>query len=139
MRRAVEPVHAHARQLRGRGRGDVLRLLRTTAPPAPPAPPAPAITVTVSGTCPSCTISVVGTGFAPSSSIDLAVEITSPPLGSFTVPGFATTDANGVWSASPSLPCDFDSGPYVGPFEEDVTATDSTGRSASAHVSATYV
>ena len=108
-------------------------------PPAPPAPPAPAISVTVSGACPSCTISVVGTGFAPSSSIDLAVDITSPPLGSFTVPGFATTDANGVWSVSPSLPCDFGSGPYVGPFEEDVTATDSTGRSASTHVSATCV
>ena len=102
----------------------------------PPQPPPPAISVTVSGQCPGCTISAVGTGFAPSSSIDLSGEITSPPLGPFSVPGITTTDANGVWSISTTLPCDFGSGPYVGPFEEDITATDSTGRSASAHLSA---
>jgi hypothetical protein len=40
----------------------------------------------------------VGTRFHPNSSITLFVNITSPPLGSITVPGFATTDASGTWS-----------------------------------------
>jgi hypothetical protein len=109
-------------------------------PPAPPAPAGPSLVVSVSGPCPGCTASALGTGFAPNSTIDLDVTITSPPPGaSVTLPGFATTDANGTWTYSGPLGCDFGDGPYVGPFEEDITAHDSAGGSAFAHLSATCV
>ncbi|HEY1318490.1 MAG TPA: hypothetical protein VGF10_14810 [Gaiella sp.] len=105
----------------------------------PPPPPAPTLTVGVSGPCPGCTASAVGTGFAPNSTIDLDVTITSPPLGSVTLPGFAETDANGNWSYAGPLGCDFGEDPYVGPFDEDITARDSAGGSAFAHLSAMCV
>ena len=105
-------------------------------PPAPPSPPGPALSLNIAGTCPGCVATAIGTGFHPNSSITLFVDISSPPLGSVTVPGFATTNASGTWSIVTTLNCDFGSGPYVGPFEEDVTATDAEGASASGHVSA---
>jgi hypothetical protein len=109
-------------------------------PPAPPAPPGPSLTVAVSGPCPGCTVSALGTGFAPNSPIDLDVTITSPaPGGSITLPDFATTDAGGTWTYSGPLGCDFGDGPYVGPFEEDIIARDSAGGSAFAHLSAMCV
>ena len=69
----------------------------------------------------------------PSEQLDHAVrDISSPPLGSVELPGFATTDAAGSWSFEGTVPCDFGSGPYVGPFVEDITATDAEGASARA-------
>jgi hypothetical protein len=72
-------------------------------PPTPPAA-APSLTVNVSGDCLGCTLSAVGTGFHPNSSITLHVEISSPFSGSADVPNFATTDANGTWSYSDTFP-----------------------------------
>ena len=83
--------------------------------------------------------SAVGTGFHPNSSITLFVSITSPPLGSVELPGFATTDANGSWSFEGPLECDFGEGQYVGPFVEDITATDDEGASASSTLTADCV
>jgi hypothetical protein len=108
-------------------------------PPAPAAPAGPALTLSVSGDCPGCVASAVGTGFHPNSSITLHVEISSPFTGSADVPGFATTDANGSWSFEGSIPCDFGDGPYVGQFIEDVTATDAEGASASGRLTANCV
>ena len=78
-------------------------------------------------------------GFHPNSSITLFVAISSPPLGSVELPGFATTDAAGSWSFEGTVPCDFGSGPYIGPFVEDITATDAQGASASGHLMAECV
>ncbi len=108
-------------------------------PPTPPAPAGPTLTVGVSGDCPGCVASAVGTGFHPNSSITLHVEISGPFTGSADVPNFATTDANGSWSFSGTIPCDFGDGPYVGPFIEDIIATDAEGASASGHLTANCV
>ncbi len=105
-------------------------------PPAPP-PAGPRLTVSVSGTCPGCFASGTGTGFHPNSSITLHVDITSPPLGNVVLDDVTTTDATGSWSYGNTLNCDFGDGPYVGQFEEDITATDTEGASASGHLSAT--
>ncbi len=102
-------------------------------------PAGPTLTLSVSGTCPGCTASALGTGFHPNSSITLSGVISSPPMGSFEVPGFATTDASGSWSYTGTVPCDFGDGAYVGPFVEDLTATDAQGASASGRVTATCV
>jgi len=102
-------------------------------------PPGPTLGLSVSGTCPGCLARAVGTGFQPNSSITLLVDISSPPLGSVTVPDFATTDAAGSWSFEGTVPCDFGSGPYVGPFVEDITATDEEGASASGRITAECV
>ena len=109
------------------------------APSFPPASPGPALLVSVSGSCPGCVASAVGTGFHPNSSITLFVSITSPPLGSVELPGFATTDANGSWSFEGPLECNFGEGPYVGPFVEDIIATDEEGASASSRLTADCV
>ncbi len=103
----------------------------------PPAPPGPRLTTNVSGTCPGCVATALGTGFAPNSSITLSGTIVEPPSGSFEAPGFATTDGAGSWTYVGTIPCDFGDGPYSGPFVEDITATDSQGGSASARVTAT--
>ena len=79
--------------------------------------------------------SAVGTGFDPNSSITLHVEISSPFTGSTDIPDFATRDANGSWSFTGTIPCDFGDGPFVGQFIEDVIATDAEGASASGHTS----
>jgi len=102
-------------------------------------PPPPTLTVNVSGTCPGCVATAFGAGFAPNSTITLFVDISSPPLGSTVVTDFATTDATGSWSYVGTVPCDFGSGPYEGPFVEDITATDEQGGSVSARVTATCV
>jgi Divergent InlB B-repeat domain len=107
-------------------------------PPAPP-PSGPMLTTSVSGDCPGCTASAVGTGFHPNSSITLHVEISSPGPVSADVPNFATTDASGTWTYTGNIPCDFGDGPYVGPFVEDIVATDEQGASASGHVTANCV
>ena len=109
------------------------------APPSSPAPPGPRLRVHVSGDCPGCAASAIGTGFHPNSSITLHVEFVSPPLGSVDVPGFATTDSKGTWTFEGTIPCDFGGGPYVGPFIENVTATDAEGASASGRVTANCV
>ena len=83
--------------------------------------------------------SAVGTGFHPNSSITLHVEISSPFTGSTDIPDFATTDANGSWSFSGTIPCDFGDGPFVGQFIEDVIATDAEGASAAGHLTANCV
>ena len=93
----------------------------------------------VSGDCPGCVASAVGTGFHPTSSITLHVEISSPFTGSTDIPDFATTDANGSWSFSGTIPCDFGDGPFVGQFIEDIVATDAEGASASGHLTANCV
>lgn len=108
-------------------------------PPSPPSRPGPRIRLSVSGDCPGCVASAVGTGFHPNSSITLLVDITSPPLGSIEIPGFATTDPSGSWTFEGTVPCDFGDGPYVGPFVEDVTATDAKGASASGRLTANCV
>jgi hypothetical protein len=108
-------------------------------PPASSSPPGPALLLSVSGSCPGCVASAVGTGFHPNSSITLFVSITSPPLGSVELPGFATTNASGSWSFEGTVPCDFGNGPYVGPFVEDITATDEEGASASGLLTADCV
>jgi hypothetical protein len=108
-------------------------------PPSPPSPAGPTLSVSVSGNCPGCIARAVGTGFHPNSSITLSVTISSPPLGSIELPGFATTDAAGSWSFEGTVPCDFGSGSYVGPFVEDITATDAEGASASGHLTAECV
>jgi hypothetical protein len=105
----------------------------------PPPPAGPRLALSVSGDCPGCTASAVGTGFHPNSSITLSGEIISPPGGTFVLPGLTTTDATGTWSYTATIPCDFGSGPYVGPFVEDVTATDAEGASASGRVTANCV
>jgi len=105
----------------------------------PPPPPGPSLKASISGTCPGCTASAVGTGFAPNSSITLSGTISQPPIGSFEVPGFATTDASGTWSYEAAFTCDFGDGAYEGPFVEDITATDAQGGSASARVTTTCV
>jgi len=103
------------------------------------APPGPTLTLTVSGNCPGCVASALGTGFHANSSITLSVVISSPPIGSVEIPGFATTDATGTWPYEGTIPCDFGDGPYVGPFIEDITATDTQGSSASARLTANCV
>jgi hypothetical protein len=110
-------------------------------PPTPPssAPQEPSLSLSVSGDCPGCTASALGTGFHANSSITLSVTITSPPLGSIDLPGFATTDASGTWSFAGPIPCDFGGGPYVGPFIEDITATDEQGALASGTLTANCV
>ena len=108
-------------------------------PPAPPAPAGPSLTVGVSGDCPGCVASAVGTGFHPNSSITLHVEISSPFTGSTDIPNFATTDANGSWSFTGTIPCDFGGGPFVGQLIEDVIATDAEGASAAGHLTANCV
>lgn len=108
-------------------------------PPTPPSPPpsGPSLRLNVSGTCPGCTATALGTGFHPNSSITLFVTIILPaPGGSVTIPNFATTDSSGTWTFSGSIECDFGDGPYTGPFVEDVTATDEEGASASARLTA---
>jgi hypothetical protein len=109
------------------------------SPPSPPSPSGPTLSLSVSGTCPGCVARAVGTGFHPNSSITLFVDITSPPLGSVELPGFAMTDAAGSWSFEGTVPCDFGSGPYIGPFVEDITATDDEGASASGRLTAECV
>jgi hypothetical protein len=106
----------------------------------PPAAPrsGPRLRISVSGDCPGCIASALGTGFHPNSSIKLFVTIVAPPLGSIELPDFATTDASGTWTYEGPLGCDFD-GPYVGPFIEDVTATDAKGASASGRLTANCV
>jgi hypothetical protein len=114
-------------------------------PPSPPSPPSspsrrgPTLRLSVSGNCPGCTASALGTRFHPNSSITLSVHIISPPLGSIDIPGFATTDAGGTWSYQGPVGCDFGDGPYVGPFVEDVIATDAEGASASGRLTANCV
>ena len=105
----------------------------------PPPQAGPSLTLSVSGDCPGCVASALGNGFHPNSSITLHVEISSPFTGSADLPGFATTDANGTWTYAGAIGCDFGDGPYVGPFIEDVTATDSEGASASGHLTANCV
>ncbi len=107
----------------------------------PPAPPraGPTLTLHVSGDCPGCTASAIGRGFHPNSSITLHVDISSPPLGSSDVPDFATTDAAGTWTYDGTIPCDFGDGAYIGPFVEDITATDAEGATASGRVTANCV
>ena len=95
--------------------------------------------MSVSGDCPGCVASAVGTGFHPNSSITLSFAFISPPGGSGEVPNFATTDANGTWSFAGTIPCDFGDGPYVGPFVEDIVATDAEGASASGRLTANCV
>jgi hypothetical protein len=107
-------------------------------PPAPPPRTGPSLRISVSGDCPGCLASALGTGFQPNSSITLLVKIRTPPLGSIEIPDFATTDAGGTWTFEGPIGCDFD-GPYVGPFIEDVTATDEKGGSASARLTASCV
>lgn len=108
-------------------------------PPRPAPPAGPTLTLSVSGTCPGCVATAVGTGFHPNSSITLSGVIVTPDGGSFVVPNFATTDASGTWSYTGTIPCDFGDGPYDGPFVEDITATDEQGASASGRVTATCV
>lgn len=102
-------------------------------------PTGPSLVVSVSGDCPGCTASALGTGFHPNSSIGLHVEISEPFTQSVDLPDFAMTDANGTWTYSGPLGCDFGDGPYVGPFIEDVTATDTEGASAFARLTANCV
>jgi hypothetical protein len=90
--------------------------------PGPSSPPGPTLSLNVSGTCPGCVATAVGTGFHPNSSITLFVDIISPPLGSVELPGFAITDAGGSWT-----------------FEGDITATDEEGASASGRLTAECV
>ncbi len=106
------------------------------APPSQPLPHGPSLSLSVSGDCPGCLATALGTGFHPNSSITLSVHIISPPLGSIDLPGFATTDAAGSWSFQGPIPCDFGGGPYVGSFIEDITATDAEGASASGRLKA---
>ena len=108
-------------------------------PPAAPGPASPALIVGVSGDCPGCVASAVGTGFHPNSSITLHVEISSPFTGSTDITDFAMTDGNGSWSFTGTIPCDFGDGPFVGQFIEDVIATDAEGASASGHLTANCV
>jgi hypothetical protein len=108
-------------------------------PPSGDAPPGPTLSVNVSGTCPGCTATAIGTGFHPNSSITLDVTIVEPPLGSITIHDFATTDAGGSWSFTGTIPCDFGGGPYVGPFVEDLVATDEVGGSATGRLTAECV
>ncbi len=102
-------------------------------------PPGPSLILRIDGTCPGCTARAIGVGFHPNSSITLSGVISSPPIGSFVVPNFATTDAAGTWSYQTTLTCDFGDGAYTGPFVEDITATDAEGASASGRVTATCV
>jgi hypothetical protein len=105
----------------------------------PPAPPGPSLALNVSGTCPGCVATAIGTGFHPNSSITLRVELSSPITGSVDIPDFATTDGSGTWSYVGTIPCDFGDGPYVGEFIEDLVATDEEGSSASGRLVATCV
>ena len=59
--------------------------------------------------------------------------------GSPDIPDFATTAANGSWSFTGTIPCDFGDGAFVGQFIEDVIATDAEGASAAGHLTANCV
>ena len=97
----------------------------------PPPAPGPSLALSVSGNCPGCIATAIGTGFHPNSSITLHVELSSPITGNVDLPGFATTDTGGTWSYVGTIPCDFGGGPYVGDFIEDLVATDAEGAFAS--------
>ncbi len=99
----------------------------------------PTLTLSVSGDCPGCVASALGTGFHAQSSITLSVVISSPFSGSVEIPDFATTDGAGTWSYEGTVPCDFGEGPYVGQFVEDITATDAEGAAASGRLTANCV
>src|SRR4029078_7134223 len=98
---------------------------------AAPGPASPALIVGVSGDCPGCVASAVGTGFHPNSSITLHGEISSPFTGRTDIPDFAMPDGNGSWSFTGTIPCDFGDGPFVGQFIEDVIAANAGGAYAS--------
>lgn len=107
----------------------------------PPTPTAtgPSLTVSISGDCPGCVATGVGTGFHPNSSISLHLVISGPGDLSLDVPDITTTDANGTFTITGEIPCDFGEEPYVGPFIEDITATDAEGASAFARLTANCV
>ena len=71
----------------------------------------------------------------PSEQLDHAVRRHQQPATGPSPPGFATTDAAGSWSFEGTVR----TGAYVGPFVEDITATDAEGASASGHLTAECV
>jgi hypothetical protein len=112
-------------------------------PPAPPTPPAtvnPSLSVDVqAGDCdPMCfTMGFSGTGYHPNSSIDITFSVVTPSNGGSGTDSDATTsDSAGSWSQGYYDDCD-SGGPYTGPVEIDVPATDAQGASATTHVSGT--
>jgi hypothetical protein len=111
-------------------------------PPAPPKPQAsvnPALSVDVqAGDCdPQCfTMGFSGTGYNANSAIDITFSYVTPDAGSGTDADTTTSDNAGSWSHGYYDDCDY-GGPYTGPVEIDVTATDAQGASATTHVSGT--
>jgi hypothetical protein len=78
-----------------------------------------------------------GTGYNPNSSIDVTFSVVTPSNGGSGTDSDATTsDGAGSWSQGYYDDCDY-GGPYTGPVEIDVTATDALGASATTHVSGT--
>ena len=106
-------------------------------PPTPPAttPPVvfnPSLTQQTDGLHTALT----GAGYHPNSSISFTF-VYSSPVFSQDFPDELTSDGTGSWGAGYTESCEFGAGPYSGPIEVDVTATDAEGASASTHVSTT--
>ena len=108
-------------------------------PPVPPVPPttapvvSPQLNVEVTeGTCPECFhMAFTGTGYNPTSPIDITFSYVTPDAGSGTDDDARTSDAAGDWTATYVENCEFDGGVHEGPVVIDVTATDAQGASAS--------
>ena len=113
-----ESLHGDDLRRRARRHCGLQRPLRAADVPAAPGP---ALSLNVSGACPGCVATAIGTGFHPNSSITLFVEISSPPLGSADVSRFRDDGLCRTWSFVATVHCDFGSGPFVGQFKEDVT------------------
>lgn len=111
----------------------------TPAPTAPPAVVDPELTAAVEqGECPECFTTVLtGTGYNPSSSIDIVIAYVTPDAGTFELADAETSDGSGSWSQGFFENCEFDDGVHSGLVVIDVTATDEQGASASTQVSGT--
>jgi hypothetical protein len=120
--------------IKAAGAMDVTAILEGQYVPPVTSPAAATVAANVSGACPGCTVTLVGSGYSPNSAISVDIVYSSPAGFS----GGTTTTSNGTgsWSVVFTETCDFQ-GPYSGPVERDVTATDSSGASASTHVSTT--
>jgi hypothetical protein len=107
------------------------------SPPAPPSVVNPALMVVdTQGECPECFTTVVsGTGFHPNSSISITFVFSTPTTGDQEFLDAETSDDSGSWTQGFYEPCIFDGGPYVGPVEADVIATDAEGATATGHSS----
>jgi Divergent InlB B-repeat domain len=107
-----------------------------TPPPSAPSAPSPPVVLNPSleQQTEGLDTTLIGTGYHADSPISISFEYSSPVF-SEDFPNVLTSDASGSWAAGYTETCEFGAGPYSGPIEVDVTATDAEGATASTHVS----